>query len=323
LIALAVQGTITPDFAVVSATDIQFKPNRQRAKAFLYTLAALLIIALLLPAMWSWFERKMLYVPSRSQNWTPGLSAWKFEDVWLTTQDGVRLHGWFLPNPASPGPARMAALILHGNGGNITHRMPLYAVLREQGLDVLAVDYRGYGQSRGTPSESGTYLDAEAAWQWLLGRGLAPGQTIVLGESLGGAVATELALRHPPAGLILQSTFTSIPDIARELTPWIPQRLIRTRYDTHAKLPKVQCPVLFLHGRADTLVHYSHAERNYAAAREPKWFRELEGDHNDPLAEPQGRERYAAAVREFLHILKAPLATGAISRSPTPHGQAR
>jgi uncharacterized protein len=311
LIALAAKCMIAPDFAVVSATDIQTKLNRSRAKAFLYTSAALLIIALLLPTMWSWFERKMLYVPSRSQNWTPSLSGWKFEDVWLTTQDAVRLHGWFLPNPAPPGPVRMAVLILHGNGGNITHRMPLYAVLREQGLDVLALDYRGYGQSRGTPSESGTYLDAEAAWQWLAAHGSPPERILLLGESLGGAVATELALRHPPAGLILQSTFTSIPDIAKELTPWIPQRLIRTRYDTLAKLPRLQCPVLVLHGRADTLVRFVHAERNYASASEPKWFRELEGDHNDTLAEPQGRERYAAAVREFLKLLPSPSATSA------------
>jgi hypothetical protein len=261
-------------------------------------------MVLLLPAMWSWFERKMVYVPSRSQNWTPALSQWAFDDVWLTTQDGVKIHAWHLPNPNQAASGVKAVLLLHGNGGNISHRAPLYDLLRRQGLDVLAVDYRGYGRSQGTPSEAGTYLDAEAAWQWLLDRGCSPESIVVLGESLGGAVATELAVRHSPAGLILQSTFTSIPDIARELMAWVPQRWIRTRYDTRSKLPGLRCPVLILHGRADTLVRFGHAERNFAAARDPKWLRELEGDHNDTLSAPTGRERYAGALREFLSALQ-------------------
>jgi len=275
----------------------------------LYTLGALVIIGLLSPAMWSWFERKMVFVPSRSSHWTPALSRWTFEEVWLTASDGVKLHGWFMPGESGSIRKGLGVLILHGNGGNISHRAPLYDLLRREGLDVLAVDYRGYGRSRGTPSEEGTYRDAEAAWAWWLARGYRAERILLLGESLGGAVATELAVRHPPGGLILQSTFTSIPDMARALMPWVPQRWIRTRYDTLAKAPGLRCPLLVLHGRDDTLVPFAHAERLFAAAPEPKWLRELEGDHNDALATPQGVERYAAAVREFVERIASSRAT--------------
>ena len=263
---------------------------------------SLVLVALML----RWFEHQQVYFPSRSLDWTPATAGWTFEDVRLETADGVTLHAWFLPAPARADGPGWTVLLFHGNGGNISHRFDLYALFRELGLDVLAVDYRGYGRSEGAPSESGTYLDAEAAWQWLADRGVPGERMLAYGESLGGAVATELALRRKVGGLILQSTFTSVPDVGAELFPWLPVRwLMSIRYDTRAKLPRVRCPVLILHSRADTLIRFRHAERNYAAAREPKLLWEIAGDHNEALLSEEGRRRWREGMRKFLETLPA------------------
>jgi uncharacterized protein len=272
-----------------------------------WLVAGLLLLSLLV-LMLRWLEGKLVYVPSRRMDWTPAKAGWPHEDVSLVTSDGVALHAWFMPAPSERPSGDRVVLLLHGNGGNISHRAPSYRLLRQAGLSVFAPDYRGYGQSRGRPSEEGTYLDAEAAWRWLRQRGFEPSRILVLGESLGGGVASELALRQPVGGLILQSTFTSIPDVGAELFPWIPRRLARIHYDTHGKLARLGCPVLILHSRADTLIRFAHAERNFAAAREPKWLRELLGDHNDAFDTPEGEARFRDAVRAFLPAPPAPAA---------------
>lgn len=247
-----------------------------------------------------WFERANVYQPTRSWWGRPDQLGDPWEDVRFPTSDGIELSAWYLP-AASNAPWRdTVVLISHGNGGNISHRLTLYDLFLKIGINVLAYDYRGYGQSTGRPTEAGTYLDAEAALAWLHQRGFANRQIVVHGESLGGAVAAEMARRHPDLrGAILRSTFTSIPDLGAELFPILPVRLVgRIRYDTRSKLPQVQVPILFLHSRSDTLIRFAHAESNFAAANAPKWLREISGDHNDqPDASP---ERYAAAVRELL-----------------------
>jgi uncharacterized protein len=262
----------------------------------------------LVALMLRWLEGKLVYVPSRRMDWTPAVAGWPHEDVRLVAGDGVILHAWFIPPPSNSPVSDRAVLLLHGNGGNISHRAGTYRLLREAGLAVFAPDYRGYGQSLGRPGEEGTYLDAEAAWRWLLQKGFAPSRVVVMGESLGGGVAAELALRQPVGGLILQSTFTSIPDVGAELFPWIPRWLARIQYDTCRKLPRLRCPVLILHSRADTLIRFAHAERNFAAAREPKCLRELLGDHNDAFDTPEGQGRLLEALREFLQ--SSPAAAG-------------
>lgn len=247
-----------------------------------------------------WFERANVYHPTRSWWGTPDAIGRTWEDVRFDTGDGETLSGWFLP--ASPdAPYRdLAVLISHGNGGNISHRLSLYHLLLDVGVNVFAYDYRGYGRSSGRPTEAGTYLDAEAALDWLVRRGFPEARILAHGESLGGAIAAELARRRPGLrGLILRSTFTSIPDIGTELFPWLPvRRLARLQYATRERLPAVRVPVLILHSPEDTLVRYHHAEANFAAAQAPKWLRPIGGDHNDqPDASPIV---YAAAVREFL-----------------------
>ena len=161
-------------------------------------------------------------------------------------------------------------------------------------------DYRGYGRSQGRPSEEGTYRDAQAAYQWLRQKGFAGTNIMAFGESLGGGVAAELAVREPVGGLVLQSTFTSVPDIGAELFPWLPVRWLGTiRYDTRGKLPRLQCPCWSCTA-ARTTGRFHHGKANFAAANEPKLFWELRGDHNNPLADSKA---FIAGIEKFLSLL--------------------
>lgn len=228
------------------------------------------------------FEHNQVYHPNRDFEVTAAALGRPFEDVYFQARDGTSLNGWFFP--ANPGSARgqWAALVCHGNAGNISHRLDLYRALLVTGVNVFAFDYRGFGRSAGTPGEEGTYLDGQAAHRWLRSKGYPGSKIIAYGESLGGGIASELCLREETGGLILQSTFTSIPDIGKELYPWLPVRWISSiQYDTRGKLPRLKIPVLVMHGRDDEVIGFHHAERNFAAANEPKFFCELSGPHNN------------------------------------------
>jgi fermentation-respiration switch protein FrsA (DUF1100 family) len=225
------------------------------------------------------WQAKLVYFPERELECTPAALGMPFEDVVLRAADGVKLHAWFVP---AAGKSRGALLYCHGNAGNISHRVELVSVFRKMGLDVLVFDYRGYGRSEGAPSEAGTYLDAQAAWDHLVSvRGARPERIVLFGKSLGGGVATHLAAEHPPGALILQSTFTSIPDVGAEHFWWLPIRLIaRIKYPSLKTVPGIKCPVLVVHSRADEIIRFRHGERLFAAANEPKEFLEIQGDHN-------------------------------------------
>jgi fermentation-respiration switch protein FrsA (DUF1100 family) len=268
-------------------------------------LASLILAPFIGLIMLRWFEHLQVYQPSAG-HWTTGAALGRpWEEVTVRTSDGVTLDAWFFPATPGASRARLAVLICHGNGGNLSHRVGLYEAVLGTGVNVFAFDYRGYGHSSGRPSEAGTYLDAEAAYQWLRNRGFGPDRIIALGESLGGGVASELAGRVPLGALILQSTFTSIPDIGAEIFPWLPVRRLATiRYDTLSKLPKLRLPLLIMHGRADRIVPFHHGQRLFAAAQEPKCFHELNGDHNDTLE--VDRAGYVAGVEKLLRLLKEP-----------------
>ena len=186
-------------------------------------------------------------------------------------------------------------LICHGNAGNISHRLELCGTLLATGASVFVFDYRGYGRSQGRPGEEGAYYRDAQAHQWLQHRGFTGERIIAFGESLGEGVASELALRERSGGLVLQSTFTSIPDVAAELFPWLPARWLCTiRYDTLAKLPRLRLPLLVMHGRADTLIGFHHGEKNFAAANPPKLFwrtlrRPLRPAARSPAVHPRRR----------------------------------
>jgi uncharacterized protein len=250
-----------------------------------------------------WFEHSRIYFPSRDLEVTGAELGGPFEDVFFETRDGVRLNAWFYAARTQSPLARFVLVICHGNAGNISHRLGFYQLLLEIGVNVFAFDYRGYGRSEGRPGEEGTYLDAQAAHQWLRQKGFAARDILAYGESLGGGVASELCVREETGGLVLQSTFTSIPDVGAELYPWLPVRWIaRIKYDTCRKLPGLKVPVLIVHSRDDQLICYRHAEQNRAAANEPKLFAEIRGDHSEAFWEqPEFRE----ALEKFLRVVSS------------------
>lgn len=248
-----------------------------------------------------WFENSRVYHPTRQLEASAAELGRPFEDVLFKTRDGVELNGWFFPANPDSARGKMAFLNCHGNGGNISHRLGLYQALLETGAAVLTFDYRGYGKSHGRPGEEGTYLDAQAAYHWLRQKGFAGKNIIVYGESLGGGIASELCLREETGGLILQSTFTSLPEIGAELYPWLPVRWMgRIKYDTRSKLPRLKIPVLVMHSRDDDLIGFRHSEQNFAAANEPKLFAELGGGHNDPAWEAS---EFEPAIEKFLEVV--------------------
>lgn len=224
-------------------------------------------------------QASLIYYPTRQLEATPVAIGLDYQDVDLITSDGVAIHGWYLPRTN----ARATLLFLHGNGGNISDRLETLRLFHRLGLAVLIIDYRGYGRSDGEPSEQGTYLDAEAAWQWLVEQQrLAPEQIVIFGRSLGGAVAAWLAQQHPAGALLLESTFTSLPDIGSELYPFLPVRwLSRFQYATIQRLPSIHSPLWVGHSPDDELVRYHHGQRLFTAGNEPKQFFRMSGGHND------------------------------------------
>jgi fermentation-respiration switch protein FrsA (DUF1100 family) len=236
-------------------------------------------------------------IPGREIVVTPEAAHLPYEDVHLHTADGETLDAWLVPVEAP----RATVLFCHGNAGNISHRLDSLLVFHDLNLTTLIFDYRGYGRSSGKPSETGTYKDAEAAWRYLTDeRHLPPTDIVLFGRSLGAAVAAELATRHRPAALILESAFTSVPDMAARQYPYFPARwLARLHYPTLDYVREVSCPVLVVHSREDDIIPFSNGARLYAAAREPKRLLELHGDHNTGFL--ASRDTYLAGLDAFLH----------------------
>lgn len=241
-----------------------------------------------------WF----IFFPEKQIEVTPKSVGLEFEDVMIETSDGIMLNGWYVPHPES----RRTLLFFHGNAGNISHRVQnLRLFYDELGLSVFILDYRGYGQSEGEPSEEGTYLDAEAALGFLKGKkGLKESELIFFGRSLGSAVAVDLALKHPPRVLILESPMTSIRDMAKKMFSFLPVGfLIKTEYDSLSKIGKIHAPVFVLHGDRDEVVPFEQGKRIFEAANSPKQFHTIPGaGHNDTF--DVGGVSYWEAWRGFL-----------------------
>lgn len=259
-----------------------------------------LILFMLLRA----FEHSNVYHPSTEMELRVDEMGIPGEDVWLTADDKIRLNAWYFPAPASSAIAKYAVLFAHGNGGNICHRLNIYRVWHGLGVNFLAFDYRGYGRSEGKPSEEGTYLDAKAGYDWLIGKGFKPENIIVVGESLGGGIASWVAATHKVGGLVLQSSYTSVPDLGKELFPFLPvHQLASIHYNTLERLPKIKVPLLVMHSRGDTLIRFHHAESNFQAANEPKLLHEVYGDHNETFM--AGAEAYQQGVEKFLQLMES------------------
>lgn len=220
------------------------------------------------------FQDRLVWFPDRAKPVLP--RGDDVEPVELTTSDRVRLVAWLLEAEAPQG----WLLFCHGNAGNVETRVPTGRALRDLGWSVLLLDYRGYGASEGRPTEEGTYLDAQAAFDVLVARRDAP--VVVFGESLGVGVAVELARRRPVAALVLEAGFTSIPDMGAAAYPWLPARwLARIRYDNRAKIGALTAPILLVHSPHDEIVPYAHAQALLAAAPPGTELLTTRGGHND------------------------------------------
>jgi len=254
------------------------------------------------------FEYSQVYYPSRQLAAGPSILGRPCDDVFIPVENGQRVNAWFFPlEPAAQPTRHPVFLVCHGNAGNIADRLDLAQSLLAVGASVLLFDYRGYGRSDGRPSEENTYRDAQAAYRWLRDKGFPPDLIIDYGESLGGGIASELALREPVAALVLHSSFTSIPDIGSELFPFLPVRLIgHIKYNTLAKLPRIHVPVLVVHSRNDDLIPFHHAERNYAAANPPKSLCPISGSHGETLGRSEPPEFSALQNLAALVLTNAP-----------------
>ncbi|QOC21952.1 alpha/beta hydrolase [Wenzhouxiangella sp. AB-CW3] len=227
------------------------------------------------------FQPRLLFlpgVPGRDLVATPEHIGLEYRELNFETADGETLHGWWLPHAD----ARATLLFHHGNAGNISHRLDSLQIFHDLGLEVLIFDYRGYGQSTGSPSEAGLYEDARAAWRWLLEeQGAEADQVILFGRSMGGAVAARLASEVEAAGLITESTFTSVPDIGAELYWWLPVRLLaRLDFNAREAVAEAAMPVLVVHSPDDEIIPFEHGQRLYEAAGERGTLLEIRGDHN-------------------------------------------
>ena len=246
-------------------------------------------------------DRMMIYFPQRGLEATPDSVGLAYEDVYLTASDGTRIHGWHIP-----GRSNVTLLWFHGNAGNISHRRDNILMLHQRlGVSVFVIDYRGYGLSEGKPSEKGIYMDAEAAFDYLVSDlGLdAERNVVLLGRSLGAGVAVEMGTRHRVRGVILESGFTSIREMADISGSLLPIPLVLTlfeaRYDSIFKIGRVESPVMILHGDRDKPVPYWMAEKLYAAANEPKTLYPIRGaGHNDTVY--VGGEAYFEALGDFI-----------------------
>lgn len=269
----------------------------------------LLLAGILGTGMLLGLEKYVIYVPERVIEMTPQNEGLAYEDAWFPARDGVRLHGWLVPAPA----ARFTLVWFHGNAGNIGHRVDnikyLHRALSRPLLpNIFIFDYRGYGQSAGglsDLSENATYDDAEGALTYLRGRpDLARTPLVYFGRSLGAAIAVEMARRYPPAGLILETPFTSIKDMARVALPFLPVgNLLRTKYDSLSKMQEIRVPLLVLHGDRDDVVPYEQGRRLFEAANQPKTFFTIrKARHNDTYI--VGDRPYFDAWARFLRGLE-------------------
>ncbi len=250
-------------------------------------------------------QGRMLYlssVPGRALTMTPADARMDYEDVSIETADGVTLHGWFIA-----GRSARVLLFFHGNAGNISHRLDSIRQFRNLELSVFIIDYRGYGESGGRTTESGIYRDADAAWRYLIEtRGVRPNDVVIFGRSLGGSVAARLAAQQNPLALIVESSFTSVPDIAQELYPWLPARwLSRLSHATRDYVREVSCPVLVVHSRDDEIIPFHHGQAIYAAAAEPRTLLTLRGSHDDAFLRDENS--YIEGLWTFLTGVSSPV----------------
>lgn len=243
-------------------------------------------------------ERFGIYFPFKKIIADPASVGLSYEDVFFETSDRKQLNGWYIPVRG----AEDTLLFFHGNAGNIGHRLEKILLLHDLGVNVFIFDYRGYGQSQGSPSEAGLHRDAEAAYEYLTKkRGLQSEQIIPYGESLGGAVAVHLAAGKKVKALVTEGTFTSAKDMARIVLPFVPPGILASRFDALINIKNVDCPMLIIHSLDDETVPYELGEKLFGAASRPKKLLQLRGGHNTAFLD--SRQEYLRGLRDFFQGL--------------------
>ncbi|MCK5178391.1 MAG: alpha/beta hydrolase [Candidatus Omnitrophica bacterium] len=238
----------------------------------------LIVIVVLFVVYVRYLESRSVFYPARPFFATPAELGLPFEDVYIQTEDNVKIHGWLIKAPT----AKSAVIFFHGNAGNIGDRLGKIDLFNKMGLNILIIDYRGYGKSKGSPTEEGVYKDAVAAYDYLLKRDDMKGQKIIgYGASLGGAIAVDLASKRALTCLIVDSTFSSAADMAKRIYPFVPSFLIRTKLDSETKIKGIDIPKLFIHSVDDQMIPIALGRKLYDAASGAKEFIEIRGDHND------------------------------------------
>jgi pimeloyl-ACP methyl ester carboxylesterase len=239
----------------------------------------------------------MFFYPTRHLDTTPDQIGLAYEDCRIPAAADESVHAWFFQGAGVDAPV---VLFCHGNGGNISHRLETAELLVRLGAAMLLFDYRGYGLSDGSPSESNMYADAEACYDWLVAtKKYRPDQIVLFGRSLGGAVAVELASRRTCRGMVVESSFTSAKDMGRRMFPYFPVGfLLRYKFDSLSRIGLVKCPVLITHSPDDEMIPYAMGRRLYDAAPRPKLFCDLVGRHNE--REYERLPEYLAAINSLL-----------------------
>ena len=246
----------------------------------------IIIYIILFPAfLFGWvryIESKSIFYPDKEILVTPKQIGLNFEDVFFRTKDGILLNGWFI----RCNNAKATIIFCHGNAGNISHRLEKIALFHKAGLNTLIFDYRGYGKSQGSPSENGVYLDAQAAYDYLLDREDIDKEKIVsFGSSLGGAIAVDLAVKRKCAALVADSTFTNTKDMGKTVYPFIPTFLYSTKFNSIDKVATIKIPKLFIHSINDEIVPFKLGNKLFKSACEPKEFLQILGAHNVGFSE--------------------------------------
>jgi alpha-beta hydrolase superfamily lysophospholipase len=255
---------------------------------FLITMSAVLYI----------FQERFVFFPSKTLLMSPKDIQLEYEDLYLKSRDGRKINAWFIPCKDP----RATVLFCHGNAGNLSHRLDTIKLFHDLGVNFLIFDYGAYGNSEGSPSENGSYIDAETAWNYLTNEKKIPKEKIIIaGRSLGGAIASHLAMQKAPVGLILESAFMSIPEMGRDIYPFLPASLLaRLKLSTNEYVKAVKCPTLIMHSPEDEVVRYRHGKANFgASAGDPKEFFELRGSHNDGFMITDG---YIKKLDEFIKL---------------------
>ncbi len=273
--------------------------------AVLTRVTAVVVLAAVVLVLLVWaFQRRLIYLPSREPVPAAARVLPRSEEVSFSTEDGLRLAGWFVPGV----PGAATVLVFNGNSGDRSARAPLAAALARTGVSVLLFDYRGYGGNPGSPSEAGLAADARAARDYLDSRPEVRSESVVYyGESLGAGVVIGLAVERPPAALVLRSPFTSLADVGRRHYPYLPVRqLLKDRYDSIGRIADLRCPILVVAGGADTIVPAGQSRRLYDAAPTPKRYVEIPGAGHNDLALLAGD----ALIREVLAVLPRRNAAG-------------